>query len=97
MNSSIPVLSNFALNKTAVSSSTYTAGDAWRAVDGNRSPLRTKDWSCAHTYGAIQPWEAWWYVDLGEERPVMKVEIVARAEASGELTKFEITMMHNDL
>jgi hypothetical protein len=75
---------NVARGKPVSQSSTYSGGEAYKAVDGNTNPSRYAASSCSHTKlkGSSQPW---WFVDLKKWHYVNNVTIVNRSDGFGEL------------
>ena len=68
---------NLALNQAANQSSTYGAGVATLAVDGNTSG--TSPWTAdlQHTQTTFQPW---WEVDLGQQADIEQINIYNRSD-----------------
>jgi len=74
------LLSNIAMNKPTLQSSTDFAATADRAADGN---LQTNfdDGSCSHTFLESDPW---WRVDLGAGSRVIAVRVYNRQDCCSE-------------
>ena len=77
---------NVAYNKLAVQMSTVHFGDASRAVDGNTESEYIL-FSCTHTDTENNPW---WYVDLGKEENIHRVELTNRLDSWG---KHEVVLL----
>ena len=72
-----PTVSNLALSKSVVQSTTAFGGLASRAVDGNTSGV-WRDGSTTHTSNSTQPW---WQVDLGVDSTVQNVVLFNRTDS----------------
>ncbi|WP_209405491.1 Ig-like domain-containing protein [Pseudozobellia sp. WGM2] len=71
------VLSNGALSKNVLQSSTYGNGLATYAVDGNLQGSSPWTADLQHTTNEFRPW---WQVDLGEVREIEEVKIYNRSD-----------------
>jgi putative heme-binding domain-containing protein len=82
---------NVARQGKAKQSSTANGGNANRAIDGNRSQL----WGAGgQTHTAENQRDPWWELDLGQERPIERIDIYNRAEAlAGRLQNFTLTVL----
>ncbi|XP_048580701.1 receptor-type tyrosine-protein phosphatase S-like isoform X3 [Nematostella vectensis] len=80
---------NVAKNKTASQSSSFSGGYAYRAVDGDLTPLYGSGQMCSHTNnGDAKPW---WMVDLGTSTHVTEVYIVNKEDnKDNRLRSFEL-------
>ncbi len=77
LNKPQPVLTNIALNKPVLQSSTQYKGVPARAVDGNTNG-NWNDGSVTHTYNDVN---AWWEVDLGGIYNIETIEIWNRTNS----------------
>lgn len=85
---------NIARQGKAKQSSTANGGNANRAIDGNRSQLFS-DGGQTHTVESQK--DPWWELDLGQERPIERIDIYNRAEAlAGRLQNFTLTILDSD-
>ena len=75
---------NLALNKPAFQSSDHTnMGVASKAVDG----ITDTNFHAGHCSHTQINYNAWWAVDLGEERKIAAVEITNRGDSYGKSAK----------
>ncbi len=86
-------LTNLALNKAAIQSSTYQgAGGAVAslAVDGNTSG----NWLDSSVTATNNEAQAWWQVDLGGTFPIQHVDVWNRTDCCGDrLTNFNVVLL----
>lgn len=75
---------NLALKRTATQSSTFTDGEAYRAVDGNSDGV----WGSVSATGEES--HAWWQVDLGKSRSIDKIKVWNRLEFPGRTSDFYV-------
>jgi hypothetical protein len=81
-------MTNLALRKPAVQSSTGYGGDAGRAVDGNTDGSYFGANSVSHTNNGPNEW---WQVDLGASYPIQVVRIWNRTDCCAErLSRFHV-------
>ncbi|KAL3064842.1 hypothetical protein OYC64_000964 [Pagothenia borchgrevinki] len=81
-----PTEENLAIQGKATQSSLYKTNDAYRAIDGNRSP-KFNDGFCSHTLHDFNPW---WRLALPKTHKVFSVKITNRYEAPQRLNGAEI-------
>ena len=87
-------LTNLALNKVAVQSTTVGEGGAQRAVDGITNGVWASE-SVTHTTKESQPW---WQVDLGSEYFLDSVRVWNRTDCCGErLSNFAVLVSETPL
>ncbi|KAK3093092.1 hypothetical protein FSP39_010984 [Pinctada imbricata] len=87
-------LRNLALHKPANQSSTHSdvaSYGAFRAVDGIRQAYWVPPY-CTHTTDEHNPF---WYVDLGEQHEISRVEIVNRAGYGERLRDISVVVAEN--
>ncbi|XP_034001616.1 fucolectin-4-like [Trematomus bernacchii] len=83
-----PTEENLAIQGKATQSSVYQAADAYKAIDGNRSPTSSSaDGSCSSTAHELNPW---WRLALPKTHKVFSVKITNRNEAPQLLDGAEI-------
>jgi putative membrane-bound dehydrogenase-like protein len=82
---------NVAKGGKASQSSTYGNGVASRAIDGNKDPEWGKNGQ-THTENAGQK-EPWWEVDLGQPRPIDKVQVWNRRSFESRLDGFTLKLL----
>ena len=75
-----PSVTNLALHKRTVQSTTILDGASSRAVDGNTSGVWTEN---SVTHSALGPGN-WWMVDLGEEYLIQNIHIYNRTDCCSE-------------
>jgi len=75
---------DLALNKSATQSSTFTDGEAYRAVDGNSDGV----WGSVSATGIES--QAWWQVDLGKSRSIDKIKVWNRLEFPDRTSDFYV-------
>ncbi|XP_034001582.1 fucolectin-4-like [Trematomus bernacchii] len=83
-----PTENNLAIQGKATQSSVYGSRDAYKAIDGNRSPTSSSaHGSCTHTANDLNPW---WRLTLLKTHKVFSVKITNRNEFHERLDGAEI-------
>ncbi|KAL3059622.1 hypothetical protein OYC64_014261 [Pagothenia borchgrevinki] len=83
-----PTEDNLAIQGKATQSSVYYSRDAYKAIDGNRSPTSSSaDGSCSVTDNDFNPW---WRLALPKTHKVFSVKITNRNEFHERLNEAEI-------